>query len=95
MSVSESRLVIELTPALKRRLEEQAAQQGLRLDEYILNTLEAFLPPEPPGMVACKPIWEEIVELMRDVPAEELAKLPPDASENLDHYLYGAPKKQG
>src|SRR6266849_2648583 len=40
-----------------------------------------------------KPIWEEIVELMQDVPEEELANLPADASENLDHYLYGAPKR--
>jgi hypothetical protein len=40
-----------------------------------------------------KPIWEEIVELMQDVPDEEWAKLPTDGSENLDHYLYGAPKR--
>ncbi len=41
-----------------------------------------------------KPIWEEIVELMQDVPEEEWASLPSDGSENLDHYLYGAPKRQ-
>jgi hypothetical protein len=40
-----------------------------------------------------KPIWEEIVELMQDVPQEEWANLPRDSSENLDHYLYGAPKR--
>ena len=44
---------------------------------------------------AAKPIWEEIVELMKDVPQEELDNLPPDGSENLDHYLYGAPKRRG
>jgi len=31
-------------------------------------------------------IWSE-------VPDEELAKLPPDLSANLDHYLYGTPKR--
>ena len=31
-------------------------------------------------------IWSE-------VPEEELAKLPPDLSANLDHYLYGTPKR--
>ena len=28
-----------------------------------------------------------------EVPDEELAKLPPDLSANLDHYLYGTPKR--
>lgn len=27
------------------------------------------------------------------VPPEDMAEMPPDASENLDYYLYGAPKK--
>jgi hypothetical protein len=41
-----------------------------------------------------RPIWEEIVELMQDVPEEEWANLPADGSVNLDHYLYGAPRQQ-
>jgi hypothetical protein len=41
-----------------------------------------------------KPIWEEIVELMHDVPKQEWANLPVDGSENLDHYLYRAPKRR-
>jgi antitoxin component of MazEF toxin-antitoxin module len=39
------------------------------------------------------PVWERIVALTADAPPEELAKLPPDGAENLDHYLYGAPKR--
>jgi hypothetical protein len=31
--------------------------------------------------------------IWRDVPEEDLAKLPPDFSANLDHYLYGVPKR--
>lgn len=31
--------------------------------------------------------------IWRDVPEEDLAKLPPDFSANLDHYLYGTPKR--
>ena len=38
------------------------------------------------------PVWERIAALTADAPPEELAKLPRDAAENLDHYLYGAPK---
>jgi len=29
-----------------------------------------------------------------ETPPEEWAKLPADFNENLDHYLYGSPKKQ-
>ena len=41
-----------------------------------------------------RPIWEVIAEISSQVPDEEWAKLPTDGAENLDHYLYGAPKKQ-
>jgi uncharacterized protein (UPF0335 family) len=40
-----------------------------------------------------KNIWDKLEDLMKDVPDEEFALLPADASENIDHYLYGAPKK--
>ena len=40
-----------------------------------------------------RPIWEVIAEISSEVPEEEWAKLPSDGSLNVDHYLYGAPKK--
>lgn len=45
----------------------------------------------PAGRVA---IWDKIEEIMRDVPDEVLASIPTDGSINVDHYLYGASKKQ-
>ena len=39
-------------------------------------------------------IEEKIEEIMADVPEEEWAKLPPDLSDNLDHYIYGTPKRK-
>ena len=39
-------------------------------------------------------IWDKIEEIMRDVPDEVLASIPTDGSINVDHYLYGAPKKE-
>ena len=35
------------------------------------------------------PIWETVEALGKEIPEEEWAKLPNDASINLDHYLYG------
>ncbi len=40
-----------------------------------------------------KTIWEEIREIVADMPDEVWKNIPRDGSENLDHYLYGAPKK--
>lgn len=40
-----------------------------------------------------KNIWDKLEDYLKDVPDEEFASLPVDASENIDHYLYGAPKK--
>ncbi len=44
---------------------------------------------------APKPIWEVIIELGQQIPDEELATMPHDASINLDHYLYGHTKVNG
>lgn len=34
-----------------------------------------------------------LIRLGDSLPAEDAAKFPPDMSWNLDHYLYGTPKK--
>jgi len=40
-----------------------------------------------------RPIWERIAALAADIPPEELDKLPIDGAAQLDHYLYGHPKR--
>jgi len=42
--------------------------------------------PEPP-------IWEKIRTIFADVPKSEWKKVPKDLATNLDHYLYGFPKR--
>jgi hypothetical protein len=39
-----------------------------------------------------RPIDELLAEIAA-MPAEEIAKLPPDLSDPLDHYIYGTPKR--
>ncbi len=41
-----------------------------------------------------RPIWEIITEINSQVPPETFNNVPMDGSINLDHYLYGAPKKK-
>ncbi len=40
-----------------------------------------------------RPVWELVVELGAQIPEEEWAKVPDDASINFKHYLYGAPEQ--
>ena len=40
-----------------------------------------------------KTLWEMWQPLLAEIPQEELDEVPTDASINLDHYLYGSPKK--
>jgi antitoxin component of MazEF toxin-antitoxin module len=42
-----------------------------------------------------RPIWEEILDLTKDIPPEELAKSPTDGASQHDHYIYGTPKRPG
>lgn len=39
-------------------------------------------------------IWQIAEEIGRSVPQEEWDKLPTDGARNVDHYLYGAPKRE-
>lgn len=38
-------------------------------------------------------VFERIAALAEHIPAEELAGIPTDSARNLDHYLYGSPKR--
>ena len=37
--------------------------------------------------------FDDIIAMAMQIPPEEQEKLPPDFSEQLDHYIYGTPKK--
>jgi hypothetical protein len=40
-----------------------------------------------------RPIAEVLAEIAKAIPAEEIAQLPPDFTDQLDHYIYGTPKR--
>ncbi|CAN5464658.1 hypothetical protein BH20ACI1_BH20ACI1_07910 [soil metagenome] len=65
--------------------------QVLPLEEQkkILEFVESIEAEEPQK----KSLFEKIEERVNKLSRETLEKLPTDGAENLDHYLYGAPKK--
>ena len=40
-----------------------------------------------------RPIWQMVEELLKDIPAEDLERMPADGSDQHDHYIYGTPKR--
>jgi hypothetical protein len=38
-------------------------------------------------------IWDVIADNMKDVPREDFAALPKDGLSQIDHYVYGVPKR--
>lgn len=39
------------------------------------------------------PVWERIAARAAEIPPEEVSKLPADGAAQIDHYLYGHPKR--
>ena len=59
----------------------------LQVDELRLTTSETDYDK------SARPIEDLLEELAREIPQEEWDKLPSDLNDNLDHYLYGVPKR--
>ena len=82
----------------KQHLVEIAEKSG---DEALCEAVNAFLeraakksePNGAPTTEQTRPIWEVFEDIMSDVPQEVIDKLPTDAAEQHDHYIYGLPKR--
>ncbi len=42
---------------------------------------------------AAEPAWQRVLHIMGQIPDTELDRLPADGAEQLDHYIYGTPKR--
>ena len=72
-----------------RALAPDKQQEALRL----LDTLATSPSSEGTG-VDHRPIWEVVDEINAGLPADTWENVPTNSSINLDHYVYGAPKRQ-
>lgn len=75
-----------------RTLPVEKQQQVLEYLEQ-LNHLEAC-ESVPADSGARMSIWDRVSEISNDVPLEVWEELPKDGSINIDHYLFGSPKRQ-
>lgn len=73
-----------------RALPPHKQQEALRLLDTIVDANVA----STVGGADLRPMWEVVEEVNADLPADTWDNVPTDGSLNLDHYLYGAPKRQ-
>jgi hypothetical protein len=82
--------VIELPDEKAAVLKAKAAAEGLSLEDWLQKLAQEERPAIPPD----RHIADVILENMRDVPLEVMARMPQDGASQHDHYIYGWPKKE-
>ena len=88
MAANIEETVIEKLRGLPLKKQQEVLEFVEKLDrQEISDTSQA----EPKDRM---PIWERIAEISKEVPPEVWDELPTDGSINIDHYLYGSPKRQ-
>ena len=89
-------ITLPLRPQEEARLLAFAQSKGVSTDTLLRQALDKILADAPalPGQERqSKPIWDEILDNMKDSSPEEFARLPKDGASEHDHYLYGHSKR--
>jgi len=73
----------DLSQVVAEKMQSLSLSEQRKVVEFVENLAQ------PKRMT----LFEKIEKRVGCLSAETLEKLPKDGAENLDHYLYGAPKK--
>lgn len=87
-------LILELPDNKEAALKAKAQAQGVSAEQYAATVLYRDL--EEPATLAAPPrrhISEVIREIWSDLPDDARALLPSDGASQVDHYVYGVPKR--
>ena len=82
-------LTIDLPDEDVTALAAKARAQGVSAEEYARLVLEHDLKSGP----LRRPISQTIREIWSDMPVDARAELPRDGASQVDHYVYGLPKR--
>ena len=83
-------LTIDLPDEEVRALTSRAKAQGVSAEQYARLVMEH----DRTAGTARQPISQTVREIWSDMPADVRAKLPRDGASEIDHYVYGLPKRE-
>jgi hypothetical protein len=89
-------VTLNLKPEVEAGLLAQAQASGMSLEAFAELVLrEKSRESSLPTAISSeeRPIWEVITDIVREVPDEVFDRLPKDGASEVDHYLYGLPKR--
>ena len=86
---------LELAPEVQAGLLAQAKETGLSLEAYVEKLLRERAQEVPAADGAMEPFWKSFTRRMHALPDVVFEHLPEDGASEHDHYLYGAPKRNG
>ncbi|HSR67927.1 MAG TPA: hypothetical protein VLU25_08285 [Acidobacteriota bacterium] len=84
-------ITVELPDDVAAALEKAAKAHGLTAERWLHRIIEEKLRLE--GIDNDRPVSEMIRDLWADMPDDVRAKLPSDGASQVDHYVYGLPKR--
>jgi hypothetical protein len=88
-------LSVEVPDVLASALIAKANEQGVSVSSYASQVLERDLrSTETQAVPGEAPIWDIVTDIMKDVPDEVFDRLPRDGASQVDHYIYGLPKRR-
>jgi hypothetical protein len=83
-------LMIDLPEDRAQTLKARAEAQGVSAEQYARQILEDDLEPQ----CTRQPLSEVMREIWGNMPDDVMAKLPRDGASQVDHYVYGLPKRE-
>ena len=83
-------LTIDLPDEIAAAVKAQAEAEGMTVESWLCRLVEERLRS---GKEDDRPVSEMIREIWADMPDEVRSKLPGDGASQVDHYVYGLPKR--
>lgn len=90
-------MTIELPDEIAETLRLHAQAQGVSEAGYVRRAVEDALAEDNKLFredTQDMPIWEVIQDITKDMPEQVFDRLPKDGASQVDHYIYGLPKRE-
>jgi hypothetical protein len=93
---------VSMPPALLAEVQDAAKEEHRPADELVRDAVRRYLQNRPhpgdaapPASSTGEPFWKSFTRQLHALPDAVFERLPEDGASEHDHYLYGAPKRNG